>query len=304
MERRQIGNSDLYVSMIGLGCMSLQPNERESEYIIDKALDMGVNYLDTADLYQFGQNEELISKVLKGRRADIIVATKGGNDWSQSGEGWTWNPSKKYLKEAVKASLRRLNTDYIDLYQLHGGTIEDDNNETIEAFEELKREGLIREYGISSIRPNVIKQYIEKSNIVSVMLQHNLLDRRAEEEVFQLLEDANVSSIVRGPVAKGLLTSTFLEKIGEDGYLDYTKEELIQLLPNLSQFAKVHNYQFHELALHYCLAQKSVASTIPGARTLEQLEHNLLSAEKSHLDETIVNELKKRTKANKYESHR
>lgn len=304
MERRQIGTSNLYVSMIGLGCMSLQPGQKESQYIIEKALEMGVNYLDTADLYQFGENEELISTVLKGRRSDIIVATKGGNDWSAPEDGWNWNPSKKYLKEAAKASLLRLKTDYIDLYQLHGGTLEDDIDETIETFEELKQEGLIREYGISSIRPNVIKQYVEKSNIVSVMLQHNLLDRRAEEVVFQLLDDANISAIVRGPVAKGHLTNNFLEKIGENGYLDYTREELLYLLPGLLRFSQKQDYDLHELALHYCLAQKSVASTIPGARTLEQLERNLLTAQKPFINETIIDELKRRTKANKYESHR
>src|SRR5699024_6403991 len=93
----------------------------------------------------------------------------------------SWDPSKKHIKTAVKQSLQRLHTDYIDLYQLHGGTIDDPIDETIEAFEELKTEGLIREYGISSIRPNVIKQYIEKSSIRSVMMQYNLLDRRPEE---------------------------------------------------------------------------------------------------------------------------
>lgn len=91
------------------------------------------------------------------------------------------DPSKAYIKEAVKKSLTRLKTDYIDLYQLHGGTIEDNIDETIEAFEELKQEGVIRYYGISSIRPNVIKEYVKKSNIVSIMMQFSLFDRRPEE---------------------------------------------------------------------------------------------------------------------------
>lgn len=304
IETRQLGNSDLFVSVIGLGCMSLQPKEKSSEYLIKKAIDMGVNYFDTADLYHFGQNEELVGRALKSQRADVLIATKGGNMWSKQKDSWEWNPSKEYLKNAAKQSLTRLKLDYIDLYQLHGGTIEDNIDETIEAFEDLKQEGVIREYGISSIRPNVIKQYIKKSNIISVMLQHNILDRRAEEEVFNLLEDANVSTIIRGPVAKGLLTEDFLKKISEQGYLDYTEQELQYLLPKIKEVAHSFDYQLHELALHYCLAQKSVASAIPGASTLPQLEKNLSSSKKPSLSEDMLTAIKEMTRANIYTAHR
>src|SRR5690606_10739916 len=98
-------------------------------------------------------------------------------------------------------------TDYIDLYQLHGGTIEDNIDETIEAFEQLQREGVIRCYGISSMRPNVVREYVRRSNIVSVMLPYSALDRRAEEELLPLLAERGIRAVVRGPLAKGLLTS-------------------------------------------------------------------------------------------------
>src|SRR5690606_13042544 len=126
---------------------------------------------------------------------EIILATKVGNRFEEGKKGWSWDPSKKYIKSAVKDSLRRLQTDYIDLYQLHGGTIDDPIDETIEAFEELKQEGIIRYYGISSIRPNVIREYVQKSNIVSVMMQHSLLDRRPEESVLELLAENNIDYI-------------------------------------------------------------------------------------------------------------
>ena len=115
--------------------------------------------MDTADLYDFGTNEEIVGEAIKNRRQDLILATKGGNRFEKGKPGWDWDPSKAYIKEAVKQSLKRLQTDYIDLYQLHGGTIDDPIDETIEAFEELVEEGVIRYYGISSIRPNVIKEY-------------------------------------------------------------------------------------------------------------------------------------------------
>lgn len=147
--------------------MSLGTEKGKALSLLDEAIDLGINYLDTADLYDFGTNEEIVGEAIKNRRQDLILATKGGNRFEKGKSGWDWDPSKAYIKEAVKQSLKRLQTDYIDLYQLHGGTIDDPIDETIEAFEELVEEGVIRYYGISSIRPNVIKEYA-KNRISSV----------------------------------------------------------------------------------------------------------------------------------------
>ena len=181
MEKRKIGCSDLWVSKMGLGCMSLGTDVKKAAEIIESALDEGINYFDTADLYNFGVNEEIVGKTLAAKRDEVVIATKVGNRWNNGEDTWHWDASKEYIKEAVKESLRRLQTDYIDLYQLHGGTMEDRFEETVEAFDELQAEGLIRYYGISSIRPNVIRRYAEHSSAVSVMMQYSLLDRRPEE---------------------------------------------------------------------------------------------------------------------------
>ena len=141
-----------------------------------------------ADLYDKGENEKLIGAALKEKRKDVIIATKVGNQWRADGSGWDWNPRKEYILSCVEGSLQRLNIDYIDLYQLHGGTIQDPIDETIEAFELLVQQGKIRYYGISSIRPNVIREYVKRSNIVSVMMQYSLLDRRSEETCLPLLQ--------------------------------------------------------------------------------------------------------------------
>lgn len=124
---------------MGLGGMSLGTNIETAKSIIDEALDLGVNYLDTADLYDYGQNEKIIGEAIKGKRDQVILATKAGNRFTPGKEGWEWDPSKSHIKEAAKNSLSRLNIDYIDLFQLHGGTIEDPIDETISAFEELKK---------------------------------------------------------------------------------------------------------------------------------------------------------------------
>src|SRR5690606_33983616 len=169
MRKHRLGTSDLYVSEIGLGPMSIGTDEAEAHRIIHEALDLGINFLDTADLYDQGRNEEITGRALKGRRSDVVLATKVGNRIIPGQDGWVWDASKAYIMEAVKQSLRRLGTDYIDLYQLHGGTMEDPIDETIEAFERLREQGWIRWYGISSIRPNVIREYVTRSSIVRVM---------------------------------------------------------------------------------------------------------------------------------------
>ena len=235
LKKRRLGNSDLYVTELGLGCMSIGTEEKKARTIIETALEEGINYFDTADLYDFGENEAIVGRALKDVREQVIIATKVGNRWNQNQEGWSWDPSKSYIKEEVKESLKRLGTDYIDLYQLHGGTLDDPIDETIEAFEELKAEGYIRYYGISSIRPNVIREYVKKSSIVSVMMQYSILDRRPEEEALPLLHEHGISVVTRGPLAKGLLSDKMLEKVSEKGYQDYSLNELTEVLPLLKE---------------------------------------------------------------------
>ncbi|KMK74818.1 aldo/keto reductase [Alkalihalobacillus pseudalcaliphilus] len=304
MQKRKLGHSSLEVSTIGLGCMSLGTNEQEAIAILDAALDRGINYLDTADLYDQGLNEEFVGKALKGRREEVILASKVGNRFTRGEDGWHWDPSKAYIKEAVKDSLHRLQTDYIDLYQLHGGTTDDPIDETIEAFDELKKEGLIREYGISSIRPNVIKQFVERSSIVSVMMQYSLLDRRPEE-LFPYLEEHQVSVLARGPVAKGILTEKPFDKlptkVKQEGYLSYPARELRETVIALNNLKEQHT--LNELALTYCLFHPVVASVVAGASTMQQLIDNIEASQKL-LPESFFKELIDLTRRDVYTSHR
>lgn len=301
MKYNKLGKSELMVSEIGFGCMSIGTDENKAIAILHEAMDRGVTFFDTSDLYDYGQNEELLGKAIKGKRDKIIVATKVGNRRIPGKEGWVWDPSKAYIKEAVKGSLRRLQTDYLDLYQLHGGTIEDRIDETIEAFEELLQEGVIRYYGISSIRPNVIREYVKRSNIVSVMTQYSIFDRRPEEEVLPLLADSGISAIVRGPVASGLLTGRYREK-AEEQYLDYSKEESISLVEKLGSLAD-QSRNVPQIALRYALSHPAVATVVPGASKQEQLACNL-GAEKVRLLENEVAWVRSISKANRYTAHR
>ena len=276
MEYRLLGKSDLEISRISLGCMSLNPNEEsESVQIIHKAIDLGINFFDTADVYFKGQNEEMLGKAVKDHRKEIFIATKVGNVLRADDSGFDWNPGKAHILQSVDESLRRLQTDYIDLYQLHGGTIEDPIDETIEAFELLKAQGKIRYYGISSIRPNVIKAYVAKSNIVSVMMQYSLLDRRPEESMFDLLSGNEIGILARGSLAQGLLTGK-----APKAYLGHTHEgaaAAIKVVKTLS--GNVSNQP--ETALGFVLKNKAITSAETGVSRIDQMKQIVTVSGKS-----------------------
>ena len=301
MKQNRLGNSDLCVSEIGLGCMSVGTDETKAVSIIQEALELGITFFDTADLYDHGRNEEVLGKAIKHRRSDVIVATKVGNRRQAGKEGWIWDPTKKYILSAVKESLRRLGTDYIDLYQLHGGTIEDPIEETIEAFEELKKEGLIRYYGISSIRPNVIREYVQRSGISSLMSQYSMLDRRPEEEVLPQLVEQGIGLIARGPLAGGILTSRGAGK-AEREYLGYSPEELSEVRQSLIGLAG-DTRTLAQTAIRYVLNEPGVAVAIPGASSLEQLRSNVTAANTS-LSAEERDAIRTITRANQYTLHR
>jgi aryl-alcohol dehydrogenase-like predicted oxidoreductase len=302
MKRNRLGTSELLVGEIGLGCMSLGTELKPAVELIHEALDLGVNLLDTADLYDSGRNEEIVGQAIKGRRDQVILATKVGNRRIPGKEGWSWDPSKAYIKQAVHESLKRLQTDYIDLYQLHGGTLDDPIAETIEAFEELKKEGLIRYYGISSIRPNVIREYVEKSSIVSVMNQYSVVDRRAEEEVLPLLEQKEISVIARGPVASGVLAESGTAK-ADKGYLDYTPEQLHHIRQGLAALV-TDDRSMAQTAIRYALAHPAVAAVVPGASSRTQLLHNMAAASSTPLTTAEIQVIREQSPANRYTQHR
>ncbi|WP_246162535.1 aldo/keto reductase [Sphingobacterium phlebotomi] len=262
----KLGHSELEIAPIGIGTMSLKGGAtKQNTEVLQRAFELGINYFDTADLYERGMNEDMIGQVLAPIRDKVVLATKVGNQWRSDGSTWDWKASKSYIVKAVDASLARLNTDYIDLYQLHGGTIEDPIDEIIEAFEQLVKEGKIRYYGLSSIRPNVIGEYARKSNIVSVMMQYNLLDRRSEV-VFPLLEEKNISVISRGALTQGLL----IDKPAKD-YLQLTSGEVGRAQRNVEKLASSLGISKTHLLLTYVLSRPVVDVAAVGVRTLAQL---------------------------------
>lgn len=293
-----LGLSSLRVSQVSFGCMSLGNDQAENDRLLHHALDRGINFFDTADLYQKGLNEVTVGSAFKDKRSQVVIATKVGNQWRPDGSGWDWNPGKDYILQAAEASLKRLQTDYIDLYQLHGGTISDPIDETIEAFELLVQQGKIRYYGISSIRPNVIREYGQRSNISSVMMQYSLLDRRPEEALLDLLKKKNIGVLARGSLAQGILAGKQTKN-----YLNYTTEEVekvIQAIRSITQGKP----DMAETAMRFVLSNPAVTSAVLGIRTQKQLDDAIKLAAALPLAAEHLHLLQQAITPNIYEQHR
>ncbi|OMP65914.1 aldo/keto reductase [Domibacillus epiphyticus] len=306
MNTRELGNSGIFVSELGLGCMSIGTEERHAESILHTALDEGITYFDTADLYDFGVNEQLVGKTLKQVREKVVIASKAGNRWTDSKDSWTWDASKAYIKEAAKQSLKRLDTEYIDLYQLHGGTLDDPIDETIEAFEELKSEGFIRAYGISSIRPTVINQYVKRSSISSVMMQYSILDRRPEFQALPILAENGVSVVARGPVSFGLLSTNWREKLqkaAKKGLKWYSEKELSTVLTTIEN-SLAPDRTLNGLAFRYVLHHPAAAAVVAGASSVDQLRENARAVREAALTEEEYKWIQDTAIKADYDAHR
>ncbi len=295
--------SGLEFSQMALGCMNL-PVEAPAaaEEIIEYALAHDINYFDTADLYQYGENEEMVGKILNRYRSryNFYIGSKVGNEFDSILQKKTgWNAGRKYIKSQIKETLRRLGMDHLDLYQLHGGTFEDDKDETILAFEELKSEGLIRSYGISSIRPNVIDYYYKNSGMDTLMLQLNPLDNRPEEFLDDLKD---ITILARGPVMQGLFTKCHEYHLKEkftDGIFNYSQEDLAGIFSTLAD-------RYEDLtALSFKYLIDKGAVIVNGVSRLEQLEENIESLKKAAAVQTEERSAAEQLfKKEKYEDHR
>ncbi|MCU0399510.1 MAG: aldo/keto reductase [Algoriphagus sp.] len=288
--------SDFDLPSVGLGCMSLPFDYSAAKAILDEAVDLGITFYDTADLYQRGLNEQHLGKALEGKRHQVTLATKVGNQWNSSGSSWTWNPTKSYILQAVEESLKRLKTDYIDLYQLHGGTLEDPWEETLEAFLLLQEQGKILAFGISSIRPNVIRKVMAMTPPKTIMMQYSPLDRRPEEEVFPLLEKKDTKVLVRGAFAKGLLINKT-----EADFLDFSKAQVSQLREAIAETGLMPE----AVLIRYGLSPESVGSLLIGASSVSQVRKLVKGYEdRLSVPDQIIRQLKADFPTSRYTDHR
>ena len=290
MKQRTIGKSDLQVSVIGLGCNNFgyvaNMDVEASRKVIDAAIDSGINFFDTSDSY--GTSEDILGEVLGDRRKTILLATKFGSKPNASGE--KSGASRSYILSEVEESLRRLRTDYIDLYQLHYPDPKTPIEETLRALDDLVKSGKVRHIGCSNFSAAQLREaesIASKSGLtmfVSSQDEYSLLVRDIESELLPLIEQYGVSELPYFPLASGLLTGKYKKgqaapkgtRLGDKQGLaeKYHHEANLQIVERLGEFSEDKGHTLLELAFSWLLSHKTVASVIAGATKPEQVKSN------------------------------
>jgi len=294
MEYRRLGNSGLKVSEVGLGGNNFGwwADEQTSNTVVNHAIDIGINFIDTADVYDRGHSEEFVGKAIKSKRSQVIIATKFGapmGDGSNERGG-----SRYYIMKAVDASLKRLQTDYIDLYQIHFPDPTTPIEETLRALEDLVRAGKMRYIGCSNFAAWQLCEALWTSrannlqSFVTVQPRYNLFDRRIETELVPCCQAYGIGVIPYSPLAGGLLTGKYRQ--GEEppeGRLSGQMPQSTGLfseanwnkLAKWEAFATEHGHTMGELAIAWLLAKPWLSTVIAGARKIEQVSANVAAAE-------------------------
>ena len=284
MDYTRLGATGLKVSRLCLGCMTYgskqwRPwilDEEESRPFIRRALELGINFFDTADMYGGGQSEEFLGRALGKRRANVLIATKFG----MLPGGKPSGAKPEYVRQAAEASLRRLGTDYIDLYQIHVPDPDTPIADTLGALDELKRAGKVREIGCSNFSAEQIRQ---ARRFASVQNEYSLLHREPEKDVLPECERSGIAFLPYFPVASGLLTGKYRKgqpppagaRIQPGGYFDkiFTDENLSKV-ESLMEFAASKKHTLLEVAIAWLLTRPVVASVIAGATSPDQVHAN------------------------------
>ena len=292
MEYRNLGSSGLRVSLVGLGCnnFGMRLDLEQTRAVVDRAFDLGITLFDTADMYGGrGGSETQLGKILGHRRKDIVLASKFG--MAMSDDGTKIGASRRYIMSAVEDSLRRLKTDWIDLYQLHQPDPLTPLDETIQALDDLVTQGKIRYIGCSNL-PSwqvVESQWISKSmglnRFVSCQDEYNILNRNVEAELIPAMQKYGCGLLPYFPLASGLLTGKYKRtEMPEGARLTdmptfanriYLTDENFEIVDNLNKFAKKTGHSILELAFGWMASRPTTASIIAGATKPEQIEANV-----------------------------
>ncbi len=303
MELRQLGRTGIRVSSLCLGCMMFggKTSPEDSAKIIDRAIDAGINFIDTANVYNAGRSEEVTGEALKrnGKRQQVILATKVFN---RMGPGPNdWGLSRRHIIEECEASLRRLQTDYIDLYQVHRPHPDIPIDETLRALDDLVRSGKVRYIGTSTFAAWQLVESLWASKelglnrFVTEQPPYNILDRRIERELIPMAQTYGFGILPWSPLGGGLLTGKYNRNAPppEDSryaameqdnpiaaiYRQRWTEGVFEVVEGLEPIAKAKGVTLSQFALAWVMAQPGVTSAIIGPRTMEQLEDNLKAAE-------------------------
>ena len=289
MQYRTMGNSALSVSAIGLGCMSMsgtygKSDDAQSIDVVHRAIDIGINFLDSSDMYGWGHNEELLGRALKGRRDKVVVTTKFGQVQSPDGKGNLVDGSPAYVARACDASLRRLGVDVIDLYYQHRVDPKVPIEDTVGAMSRLVERGKVRYLGLSEAAPATIRRAHAVHPLSSVQSEYSLLYRQPAEDTLPTCRELGISYVAYSPLGRGLLTGriqTTSDLPADDRrrqhprFQDQHFEHNIALIHRIEEIAKEKGVKPSQLVLAWLLAQGHDIVPIPGTKRRQYLEENL-----------------------------
>jgi aryl-alcohol dehydrogenase-like predicted oxidoreductase len=290
---RELGTSGLRVSSIGLGCMGMsefygQTDEAESVAVIHRAIELGITFLDTADMYGTGHNEQLVGRAIRDRRDRVTLATKFGNVRGPDGAFLGVSGKPDYVRSACDASLKRLGVDVIDLYYQHRVDPETPIEDTVGAMAELVRQGKVRHLGLSEAGPQTIRRAAAVHPIAALQTEYSLWSRDPEDEILPTCRELGIGFVAYSPLGRGFLTGQFKrpEDIPEG---DWRRENPrfqgenfrrnLDLVARIEQIARERGCKPSQFALAWVLARGQDVVPIPGTKRIKYLEENAAAAD-------------------------
>lgn len=306
-----LGHSSLNINRIGLGCMGMSEfygsfNEEESIKTLHKAIDLGVNFFDTADMYGWGANERLLGKAFKGRWNDVVLATKFAVMRGPNGEFLGLNGKPEYIRQACEQSLKNLGVDAIDLYYMHRQDPKVEIEEIVGAMSDLVKQGKIKYIGLSEVNSETLRRAHAVHPITALQTEYSLWSREPEQELFDVCKQLGITFVAYSPLGRGFLTGAIKNRAGLEAgdfrlsnprFTDEAIQKNLKFVEVIERIAKRKGASKAQIALAWVLNQNNEITVIPGTRKIHRLEENLGASkvdltedDLSIIEESIPNE--------------